>query len=460
MAEAVAKPADSALPVRELEGETVAAVATPEPAKTEEAEKHGDDTGSGSGNDNASQYPPRLYAAGFIEEHILPRLSNAFVDYFVTEVVAKLPTQFVTMEEIRAHPDRFRARIAVDSSPGTGAFPRVADYTLASETDHALFAVRVYHPDPAEHGTGPYPVHLNFHGGGFVLGDLQNEAQLCLSMREAGVVVVDVNYRHCPETIWGKCFEDAWAALIWVRASADALNIRPDSVSLGGISAGGHITLVLQQRARDEGVPLRLVMPTVPPAAESLFYRYYVDSPYPSFHEFVRAPILPWTRIQFFAMQCLASVADEAGTDDNDDLETVRAKRLAALERRWPQQRHLFAPIRTPNWAGLCEAFVRTAEIDMLRDEGEAYAQKLVEAGTRVTVKRYLGAVHTFMALDFLPQKRAFDADSIVALRQAHGLAPLAAHEVEARVTRVLDAVRTQQEKEKAAKETKGEEVK
>ena len=145
-----------------------------------------------------------LDPAKHIEAHILPRLDKDVVDYYLNEIVKKASTRPVSIEYIRSHPEEFRNLIAVDT--GDGSFPRVTDYTLTSENDGAEFPVRVYHPDPAEHGLGPYPVHLNFHGGGFVLGDLHTEAQLCLGMREAGVVVVDVNYRHCP----GKRSSSPW----------------------------------------------------------------------------------------------------------------------------------------------------------------------------------------------------------------------------------------------------------
>ncbi len=133
----------------------------------------------------------------YIEAHILARLDDDYVDYYLNEVVKKAPKTPVTIDDIRARPEDFRSAIAVDT--GTGYFPRVETHALVSaEGDGGAFEARVYHPDPAEHGAGPYPVHINYHGGGFVLGDLQAEAQLCLAMREAGVVVVDVNYRHCP----------------------------------------------------------------------------------------------------------------------------------------------------------------------------------------------------------------------------------------------------------------------
>lgn len=94
-----------------------------------------------------------------IEPHILSKLDPDFIQYYV-DVLSKVPpAQAVSIQQVRAHPERFRAAIALDSS----GFERVRDYAVTSE-DGAEIPVRVYHPDPEKHGSGPYPVHLNFHG--------------------------------------------------------------------------------------------------------------------------------------------------------------------------------------------------------------------------------------------------------------------------------------------------------
>ncbi|KAK3305006.1 Alpha/Beta hydrolase protein [Chaetomium strumarium] len=342
--------------------------------------------------------------ASLIEDHILPKLDPEFLSYYA-ESQARMRTQgqgYVnnyTIEYIRAHPELSRSPCYLDTS----GYPRVTDSKFQSSFDRGVeIPVRIYHPDPEKHGPGPYPAHLNFHGGGFVLGDLNTEGALCLSMREAGVVVVDVNYRHCPETIFGKSFQDAFDALNWARSSAATLNINPDSVSIGGVSAGGHISIVLQHLARDAGIPLKLCMASVCPSTDGLSYKYYTDSPFPSFHEFHRGPVLPWERIKFFGRMCMPQ------------------DKTAELRKLWPDW--WFAPLRAPDFAGLCDTFIRTAEADPLRDEGEAYAMKLVAGGNKVTLKRYLGCPHTFMYIDAMRKKHEYDRDAIAALRVAHGL--------------------------------------
>lgn len=147
-------------------------------------------------------------------------------------------------------------------------------------------------------------------------------------------------------------------------------------------------------------------MPSVPPASECIGYRFYTDSPFASFRDFYRGPVLPWASIRWFGRVCLPS-GDEPGA-----AELARAA--------WPDW--WFAPLRATRWEGLAPAFIRTGELDPLRDEGEAYGMRLVAAGNRVTMKRYPGSVHTFMFYPELKRKQEYDEDAIVALRQAHGI--------------------------------------
>lgn len=189
--------------------------------------------------------------------------------------------------------------------------------------------------------------------------------------------------------------------ILQTREEASSLNIKPDSVSLGGISAGAHTTLVLQLLARDAGIPLCLVMASVPSTTPALTFTDYTDSPYPSFHEFAKGPILPWLSIRWFGSL------------------TMPQDQLPALRAQWPDW--WFGVLDAKDLKGVCPTFVRTGECDPLCDEGEAYALKLAQAGNKVTIKRYLGAVHTFMYWPALKSKQVYDADSIQALKEAHG---------------------------------------
>lgn len=341
-----------------------------------------------------------------IEPHILVKLDPDFVKYWTGVMNRGSASGNVTIGQVRANPTKL---FAPPCARDTEGYLRTVNKEVTSE-DGAKIPVRVYYPDESIHGPGPYPVHLNFHGGGFVLGDLSSESTLCMSMSKgAGVAVVDVNYRHCPKTVWGKCFQDGWAALNWARDEAASLRFRPDSVSVGGISAGGHISAVLQHRARDAGIPLKIMMASVPATNDGLAYKHYTDAPFASFHEFSNGPILSWKMFKWFGSQ------------------TMPEDRQAEVRSMWPDW--WLAPIRAPNFRGLCPSYIRTAECDPLRDEGEAYGMKLVAGGNDVKMKRYLGSPHTFMFLverredgqyDAMKQKTQYDIDSIAALKEAH----------------------------------------
>ncbi|CAM1500623.1 Fc.00g097850.m01.CDS01 [Cosmosporella sp. VM-42] len=305
----------------------------------------------------------------------------------------KKPPQDFDIDEVRAHPEQYRLPCWVDS----GNWDNVCDYSVVSK-DGSEIMVRVYRPESKKHGIGPFPVHLNFHGGGFVLGDLGQEASLCSKICDgAGVVVVDVNYRHCPEAAWGRCFEDAWAALLWVRDSESTLNIKPNSISIGGISAGGHVSLVLQHLARDNNFQLRLCLVTVPVTSNAIAYKSYEESPFQSFSEFRNDVFLPWYHIEWFGRYSTASPTDNR-----------------ALPAWW------FNPLQAPNLKSLCKTFIRTAEVDILRDEGEAYGRRLVEAGNEVMFKRYLGMPHLFPYLETLDASIRYTMDTVQALKAAH----------------------------------------
>lgn len=153
--------------------------------------------------------------------------------------------------------------------------------------------------------------------------------------------------------------------------------------------------------ARDAGIPIKLILPSVPGCDPGFTYKFHTDSQRTSFRDFYRGPVLPWAAIKWFGSLC----------QPHD--------KLPELRKMWPAW--WFSPFQAPNFEGLAPAFIRTAELDPLRDEGEAYGQKLVEEGVKVTVKRYRGSVHSFMAFPEFHRKQEYDADSISALKDAHG---------------------------------------
>lgn len=186
-----------------------------------------------------------------------------------------------------------------------------------------------------------------------------------------------------------------------MRTHGSEVNARPDAISIGGISAGGQIAAVMQQLARDAGIPLKFAFLGVPVTASHAHYDKASDSEYPSFVENEFAPCLNWARIMFYRENSQMGAVNE------------EAERAALPE-------FYSSPI-SGNLKGLCPTFVGTASADPLRDEGELYGQKLISAGVKTTVRRYQGVPHPFM---HMPIKKAglYMFDICQALRAAHGI--------------------------------------
>lgn len=145
-----------------------------------------------------------------------------------------------------------------------------------------------------------------------MIGSLKSDESWCRqACQKLGMVIVDVDYRLAPEHPFPAQVWDAWAALKWVFANASNLGINPESVSIGGLSAGGHLAAVLAIMARDEGLPPLKLQMLVVPSVDSRFVPaeglYPEDDPYQSHREFQDAPCLPLNRMRWFTRHWLGS---------------------------------------------------------------------------------------------------------------------------------------------------------
>jgi acetyl esterase len=244
--------------------------------------------------------------------------------------------------------------------------------------------VRLYRPESRD----PLPVLVYFHGGGFVLCDLDTHDGPCRSLANAaGCAVVSVDYRLAPEHRFPAAPEDCYAATRWVAECGRELGVDPARIAVGGDSAGGNLTAVVAQMARDRRGPRLAFQLLVYPVADARFdtasYRDNAEG------YFLTANMMKW-----FWRKYLADPADA----ENPYASPLRAKDLAGLP------------------PGLCI----TAEFDPLRDEGEAYAARLREAGVRVATSRYDGMFHGFFGMGALiDQGRTAVAEAASALRKA-----------------------------------------
>ncbi len=245
-------------------------------------------------------------------------------------------------------------------------------------------ALRIYKPSSA----AILPVLVFFHGGGWVTGDLETHDFQCrLVSRWANCAVVHVNYRHAPEHPFPAAIDDAYAGASWVADNAASLGLDATRIAVGGDSAGGNLAAAVTLLAAERGAPT-------------------------------------------FIFQYLAYPVTDAAMDTPSVRENATGFGLTAEAMRWfwdqyvPDKSQRFHPVASPlraeNLRGLPAAFVLTAEFDPLRDEGEAYAARLREAGVPVQLKRYDGLIHGFLGQTAeIDAARLAMADLTNALREA-----------------------------------------
>ena len=220
----------------------------------------------------------------------------------------------------------------------------------------------------ANHAGGARVCLVYFHGGGFVIGDLDTHDALCRALAKGSdAVVIAVDYRRAPEKKFPAAVEDAHAATVWIAENAARLGIDARRIAVGGDSAGGTLATVVAMRCRDAGRPAL--------AAQVLIYPITDMSSFEtgSYLEFAENYQLTRSGMQWFTGHYMAQVEDGRNPEAS--------------------------PLLAKNLSGLPPALVITAEFDPLRDEGEAYAERLREAGVAVTAVRYPGMIHGFAAM-------------------------------------------------------------
>ncbi|MCW2663633.1 MAG: lipase [Mycobacterium sp.] len=247
--------------------------------------------------------------------------------------------------------------------------------------------IRTRHYRPA--GVAAAPLLVFYHGGGWVIGDLDTYDALCrLTCRDAGIHVLSIDYRLAPEHPAPAAVEDAYAAFKWAHEHAGELGAIPGRVAVGGDSAGGNLAAVVSQLARDDGGPA--------PVLQWLIYpRTDLTAKTRSMSLFARGFLLTRRDIDWFESQYL---------------------RRSGLDREDPR----VSPLLAESLSGLAPALIAVAGFDPLRDEGEAYAAALEAAGTAVDL-RYMGSLtHGFANLFQLGGDSAVGTSELISALRAH----------------------------------------
>jgi acetyl esterase len=253
----------------------------------------------------------------------------------------------------------------------------------------ASITLRVYRPSADK----DLPCLVYFHGGGWVLGDLDGSDPSCKKIAEAaGTVVVSVDYRLAPEHPHPIPMEDCYAAVLWTHAHADELGIDADDISIGGQSAGGQLAAVVALLLRDRRGPA------------------------------VRAQWLdvPGVDLTLTPSESLTAYGEGFGLNTSD-VEKVIAMYVPDGNLTDPY----VSPVYADDLSGLPPAVVTIAGCDPLRDMGAAYAEKLEAAGVPVRLSCWQGHLHATQGLTALtPTAYDFIAEVAAGLREARELAP------------------------------------
>ncbi|GKQ44308.1 alpha/beta hydrolase [Pseudomonas syringae] len=221
---------------------------------------------------------------------------------------------------------------------------------------------------------GTLPVFMFFHGGGWVLGDFQTHERLVRDLVVgSGAVAVFVNYTPSPEAHYPTAINQAYAATRWVAEHGKEINVDGKRLAVAGNSVGGNMATVVALMAKDKGTPaLRyqvLLWPVTDASFDNGSYNQYAEG------HFLTRNMMKW----FW---------------DNYTTDAAQRNEIYA------------SPLRatTEQLKGLPPALIQTASADVLRDEGEAYARKLDQAGVPVTAVRYNGMIHDYGLLNVVSQ--------------------------------------------------------
>jgi acetyl esterase len=244
---------------------------------------------------------------------------------------------------------------------------------LSIPSPHGSIPARIYTPKEIRQANRQAPGLVFFHGGGWVIGDLDTHDVACRKLADEGqLIVVSVDYRRAPEHKFPAAVDDAITATTWIAGHAKALGIDAARLLVGGDSAGGNLAAVVTLAARDGGGPAIAGQVLIYPATDFAMTQ-------PSHREPETSILLTHSVIRWFRDHYLNGAADA---------QDWRA-----------------SPARARTLTGLPPAYLLTAGADPLRDEGDDYARRLKEAGVAVTHRTFPGQFHGFFTMGKLLQQ-------------------------------------------------------
>ncbi len=312
----------------------------------------------------------------------------------LVELGAK-PIEQLSVEQARSQPTPADAVKAVLRDQGKdpqaiAAAMDVAKRDITYPTGGGEQKIRLYTPANAQ---GPLPVIVYYHGGGWVIADIDTYESSAMALaKKTGAIVASVEYRKAPEHKFPAAHQDAFAAYVWVRANAATFGGDPARIAVAGESAGGNLAIGTSMMARAQSLPLPLHMLLVYPVAGT-------DLDTPSYRSFANAAPLSKAGMEWFVDKALASPADK--------------------------QSPLLNVYQGADLAGLPAATIINAEIDPLASDGERLFAALRRAGVPARHHVETGVTHEFFGMDaVLDDARRAQDIAVAALRDAFTQTP------------------------------------
>lgn len=354
---------------------------------------------------------------------VIDKLDPAFVKLY-NEHIATAPPPSQDLNQVRAN---FSTLYSYATAPATGV-GGIGETTVPGwEKYPGEINCRVYVPPGEEPGRRKtWPVHFNFHGGGWAVGDLETSAHLCHHIcASVPCCVIDIEYRLIPEYPFPIGIFDGLSAVDHILANSQTFSINPRRITFGGESSGATIALVLSHMFRDAGEPfssrVKGVVVGTPCISDVRKFSTPAESPWESVRESEFAPLLDWKKLKWLDTFKWMSLAPPQPCQRNADGQSSPAAANRTLSsREMSRDVSWYSNLLTaPNFEDLAPlTWIGTAEIDPLRDEAEAYADKLKQCGNNVILKRYPGVPHPFTHMDgVLRQGREYVSDVILQIR-------------------------------------------
>lgn len=326
-------------------------------------------------------------ARGMPVSAVMPPQAGAAMQQ-VLDTLAELnpnPIEDLTPAEARLEPTPAQAIKLIMDREGITSEPDISVTVkeIIINGPHGDIPLHIYTPP----GKGPFPAMMYYHGGGFVLADSKAyDATPRALAKGAGAVMIAVDYHQAPEHKFPAALNDAYAAYLWVLLHAEELNVHRFKVAVGGESAGGNLAALVSIMARDKQAPMPVHQLLIYPLTDNDFNT-------PSYQANAQAKPLNKAMMQWFFKHYMTP-------EDMDDRQGL--------------------PMKAASLKGLPSATVITAEIDPLRSEGLAYAERLKEEGVDVEYQDYLEVTHEFFGMSaIVPQAKKAQEFAIAGLKKS-----------------------------------------